>query len=259
MGLKRIFTFRRFNKARAALLTYQFDLLFYITAENTEKFLIEEYANTLIIVKVLNSRAVIDGFVPNRLNQELLTFHTSITDQMQKHPNITLEALAIEFGIKSNTVHDILAEKDIWLALDKNSPLVNSKCRKTVRFPTIESALTLWVEHAIYYEQALTDEILKVKAQEFADKININDFKASPGWITNFKKCHNISQFIRQGEANSLPLENLPRFRNELQQLIQLYPIENIFNYDETALFYHLNSIKTLAHGPVTGQKKAKD
>ena len=76
-------------------------------------------------------------------------------------PNITLEALAIEFGIKPNTVHDILAEKDIWLALDKNSPLANSKRCKTVEFPTIESALALWVEHAIHHEQALTGEILK--------------------------------------------------------------------------------------------------
>ncbi|CAG8568635.1 723_t:CDS:2 [Ambispora gerdemannii] len=158
----------------------------------------------------------------------------SLCIKVQKHPNITLETLAIEFGIKPNTVHDILAEKDIWLALDKNSPLA-----------TIESALALWVEHAIHHEQALTGEILNVKAHEFADKMNINDFKASPGWPI--------------GEANSAPLENLSRFHNELQQLIQLYPIENVFNCDETALFYHLNSIKTLAHGPITGRKKAKD
>src|SRR5437879_439614 len=89
--------------------------------------------------------------------------------------------------------------------------------------------------------------------------MSINDFKASPGWVTNFKKRHNLSQFIRQGEANSAPLENLPRFRNELQQLIQLYPIENVFNCDETALFYRLDPIKTLAHGSVTGRKKAKN
>ena len=44
-----------------------------------------------------------------------------------------------------------------------------------MRFPTIESALALWVEHAIHHEQALTGEILKVKAQEFADKMNINE------------------------------------------------------------------------------------
>ena len=52
----------------------------------------------------------------------------------QEHPNFTLEALAIEFGIKPNTVHDIFAEKEIGLALDKNSLLANSKRRRTVGF-----------------------------------------------------------------------------------------------------------------------------
>ncbi|CAG8652227.1 8865_t:CDS:2, partial [Ambispora gerdemannii] len=97
----------------------------------------------------------------------------------REHPNFILEMLAIEFGIKSNTVHDILAEKEIWLALDKNSPLANSKHCRTVSY----------------------GEILKVKAQEFADRIEINDFKVSPGWITNFKKHHNLSQFARQGKG----------------------------------------------------------
>ena len=86
-----------------------------------------------------------------------------------------MEALAIEFGIKPNTVHDILAEKEIWLVLDKNSLLANSKRRRTVGFPTVESALALWIEHAIHHEQVLTGEILKVKAQEFADRMSIND------------------------------------------------------------------------------------
>ena len=95
----------------------------------------------------------------------------------REHPNFTLETLAIEFGIKPNTVHDILAEKEIWLALDKNSPLANSKRRRTVGFPAVESALALWIEHAIHHEQVLTGKILKVKAQEFADRMGINDFK----------------------------------------------------------------------------------
>ena len=56
----------------------------------------------------------------------------------------------------------------------------------------------------------------------------------------------------------SAPLEDLPRFRNELQQLIQSYPVKDVFNCDETALFYRLDPVKTLAHGPVMGERKQK-
>ena len=72
-------------------------------------------------------------------------------------------------------------------------------------------------------------------------------------------KSQKTSQFARQGEVKSAPLEDLPRFRNELQQLIQSYPIETVFNCNKTAPFYCLDPVKTLAHGPVTGRKKAKD
>jgi len=53
------------------------------------------------------------------------------------------------------------------------------------------------------------------------------------GGLQISKKCRNLSQFARQGEGNSAPLEDLPRFRNELQQLIQSYPVENVFICDE--------------------------
>ena len=70
--------------------------------------------------------------------------------------------------MKHNTVHDILAEKEIWLALDKNLLLTNSKHRRTVRFPTIESALALCIKHEhVIHQQVLTGEILRVK--NFAD------------------------------------------------------------------------------------------
>ena len=61
-----------------------------------------------------------------------------------------------------------------------------------------------------------------------------------------------------RSRGNYAPLEDLPRFHNELQQLIQSYPIETVFNCDETALFYRLDPVKTLAHGLVTRRKKAK-
>ena len=65
-----------------------------------------------------------------------------------------------------------------------------------MEFPTVESALALC--YTVHHEQVLTVEILKVKAQEFAGRMSINDFQASPGWVTNFKKRHNLSQFARQ-------------------------------------------------------------
>ena len=44
-----------------------------------------------------------------------------------------------------------------------------------------------------------------------------------------FQKRHNLSQLFARHEGNFAPLEDLPTiFRNELQRLIQSYPVEDV-------------------------------
>ena len=44
-----------------------------------------------------------------------------------------------------------------------------------------------------------------------------------------------------------------------MQEVLRGYSPEDIFNCDETALFWKLEPSRTLAHGPVAGKKKPKD
>jgi len=77
--------------------------------------------------------------------------------------------------------------------------------------------------------------------------------------MSNFKKRNNIKQYRVTGEAGSAPIEDLPKYREELQSLIQQYSLEDVYNADETALYWKLEPRKSLARGPVTGVKKPKD
>ena len=77
--------------------------------------------------------------------------------------------------------------------------------------------------------------------------------------MSNFKKRNNIKQYRVTGEAGSAPIEDLPKYREELQSLISQYSLEDVYNADETALYWKLEPRKSLARGPVTGVKKPKD
>jgi hypothetical protein len=46
--------------------------------------------------------------------------------------------------------------------------------------------------------------------------------------------------------------------RRNLNQLLSAYDLEDIFNADETGLYYRMNANTTLATGPVSGEKKDK-
>ncbi|CAG8652969.1 6041_t:CDS:1, partial [Ambispora gerdemannii] len=57
------------------------------------------------------------------------------------------------------------------------------------------------------------------------------------------------------GEAASAPLENLPEEQKKSQELLSNYNPENIYNADETGLFYQLLLNQTLSTKLMAGKK----
>ncbi|CAG8814932.1 17801_t:CDS:1, partial [Dentiscutata erythropus] len=145
------------------------------------------------------------------------------------------------------------------LSIDPTSNDANNKRNKKPVYVNVESAIALWVKHVIDNKQTLTSYLIQNKAKEFAQLLNEDKFNASNRWLQNFKQRHNIREYKRQGEANSASLDKLPKFRSKLQSIIQSYQLGNVFNCDETSLYYRLELSRTLAIGPVSGTKKAKD
>jgi hypothetical protein len=67
------------------------------------------------------------------------------------------------------------------------------------------------------------------------------DFKASDGWLTRFKVRHAITFKRIHGEAAEIDQEELRDWQlNVLQPVIEQYAPKDIYNLDETGLFYQL-------------------
>jgi hypothetical protein len=107
--------------------------------------------------------------------------------------------------------------------------------------------------------QTITGRIIQQKAKQLARALNIRDFNGSDGWLSKFKKRHHIKEYKRQGEAASAPLEEIPRYQAELREIIKNYQPENVYNADETGLYWRMEPDKSLASGPISGKKRSKD
>ncbi|CAG8438760.1 17478_t:CDS:2 [Cetraspora pellucida] len=110
-------------------------------------------------------------------------------------------------------------------------------------------------EHYLYLEEistagmVLTDDLVKLKGREFGNSLGISedDLKFSNGWVANFKKRNSLHRYRFSGEVASAPLESLSDERIKLRQLLSQYEPENIYNADETGLFYRMLLHQTLA------------
>ena len=121
-------------------------------------------------------------------------------------------------------------------------------------------ALLLWFDNAIECGISVNGPIIQDKALAFA-RLIVPDahFTTSVRWLANFKKRHNIFEVTKSGEAASTPLERLLEYQMNLQMKTANYNRSNIYNCDETELYWDLMPSKTLAHGSLSGTKKSKN
>ncbi|XP_025198312.1 tigger transposable element-derived protein 6-like [Melanaphis sacchari] len=81
--------------------------------------------------------------------------------------------------------------------------------------------------------------ILRQKAEELAKKIGIENFIASEGWFHRWKKRENIvykRTYGEQKDADFSAAENW--LKTEWPKIISEYTPDNVYNADETGLFY---------------------
>lgn len=93
---------------------------------------------------------------------------------------------------------------------------------------------------------AISGNLLKEKAKEFTSTLSIKNFAASEGWLTNFKKRNGVVFKNVCGENGSVNDAVCLNWHSKLKTLIENCDAWDIFNTDETDLFFKCLPDKTL-------------
>lgn len=157
--------------------------------------------------------------------------------------------IAQEFGIPPNTLSTIMKNKDKVLE-NQGDYNANSKRKRLTGCVNndVDEAMLKWVTTARGKNLPLSGTLIREKAKEFAVALGREDFSASVGWLDKFKKRHNIVQMSVCGESASADLQSSEDWKkNVLPDLIRQYDENDIFNADETGIFFKCLPNKTLA------------
>lgn len=119
----------------------------------------------------------------------------------------------------------------------------NAKRARQTQHPEVTEMMDLWVLTAMADRINLTSEVLRQKWSTFADMVGIPEedrLTLSDGWLTRFKARHNLKEIKRHGDAGSAILSTVEDERKIMKEFIKKskYELRDIFNMDETGLFY---------------------
>ncbi|CAG0882904.1 unnamed protein product [Darwinula stevensoni] len=115
------------------------------------------------------------------------------------------------------------------------------------KYSDIEEALFGWFQQARACNIVLDGNTIRQKAAELAKVLGIDNLVCSSGWLSRFKDRHGIVFKKVCGEAGSVPDEIVNKWKNgTLKSIIGSHRPEDIFNADETSLFFKLTPEKTM-------------
>lgn len=160
--------------------------------------------------------------------------------------------------VNESTITRILQKSEKILNTEITNP--NAKRHKSVVVPELELALKEFI--LIYQDKAILSEAMLIeKAKQLADGLEVPDgtLEFSAGWLQKFKKRNGIHQQKLHGEASSADMEAINDALPLLKNICENYPLERIYNMDETGLFYRLEPDRTLATHRLFGRKKNKE
>ena len=199
----------------------------------------------------------------------------SIRDHHYANPTLNQKDLAQWFEttrgshpLNQGDISKILSSKYDYLdEFDKRIHRDILKRQKSAagQYPELEAALFEWQQRVQQLGAIITGEILKARAallwQELPQYRDIEEPKWSNGWLDGFKKRFHIRQFVLHGEAASAAINDAAAITQMqlVRDLAAKYEPRDIFNMDETGLFWKMTPDRTLATKAGSGGKKSKD
>ena len=160
-------------------------------------------------------------------------------------------------SLKVSSLSGILNDSYKILNTDFTSKFRDRKAKQ----PELEECLYKWFLDQQAHLIPLSEEILIEQAKVLTqpEYFGIPNFLVSPGWLMKFKKRYHISRHAVAGESGGISEIDIQNERQRLKELTSKFDWNDIYNADETALFYKLEPNKTLASSKTCGLKICKE
>ncbi|GBN41780.1 Tigger transposable element-derived protein 6 [Araneus ventricosus] len=152
--------------------------------------------------------------------------------------------IALKFGIPPNSLSTIMKKCNKIQNYDSLNSC--SKRLKTCVYEDVDEAVLKWIHKMRDKDVPISGSFIIVKALQFAKALGYDEFRGSNVWLEKFKKRNGIMTKVISDESQDADDNDSGNWVTEtLSKILKDYKPENIFNADETALFFQCLPQKT--------------
>ena len=200
-----------------------------------------------------------------KLPKKTLTLHEKIKflDFAKKNPKLGCRKLADIYKIGKTAAANIFKnEKKIreqhemfWEKSKKRNHYAKYHKIKEILFEWYKrcSASNIYPNGVMFKEEGMA-------IKEQPQNSNFDDFSASDGWLDCWKTTNSLKECRIVGEVADVSTETVSSWMERINELIEGYSLENIWNMDEPGCFFKALPDKGLVEKgkPAKGGKKSK-
>ena len=163
---------------------------------------------------------------------------------------VTKKAIKDQSNIFYRIIGRIEADKGQLLSMDKNKVRFSVQRCIALKYPEIEERVIEFISLARSQRLPVSMRLIRERALMTAESLKINSFKASPGWLEKFLRRTSVQpSFKLHGKGNSQLSKNHLTRIEEIRQIASEYDVSNIYNMDESGLFYRMGPRRTYLSG----------
>lgn len=166
------------------------------------------------------------------------------------------------YGLVQSTISTISKNRSKIKENYESSGNSERKRHRSGKNAQLDDALKEWFQTARQRDIPISGPILQEKAINFAERMNVSDFNASKGWLSRFKTRENIGFKKLHGEKKDADKDAADRWITDvLPELTREYSADDIYNADETGIYYRAipDSTHVFKNEIASGSKKCKD
>lgn len=196
--------------------------------------------------------------ISNLQRQEICVAHSTMSLTQHGLANWAKAEFKLTKAPSQTTISRILGKRKEYEAMI-SVPELSAKRRRKIKYQDLDDSIANWVMDCESRNIPISHDLIKVKSLELANLMKISDPpKFSNGWMEKFVKRHGFLKFRTFGESGSVNMALLNAALPQLRTKIALFDPDNVYNMDESGLFYAKAPSSTVARKPVEGLKVDK-